>query len=438
MITDKTTRNDLNLFSQDGKASLFSVLDLTTTSQGSHALFDFFQKPFSQQKDIINMQQTISSLIDGMDKWPEKISNGTIMVVEKFLETPFAEIPEKISVLEAFFYRIFNPSDYSLLSYSVIHCTDLIVGMDEVMNLMEGLNSTSLLDEKRKEIEKNLPLSILDEIKKNPNPKEWSFQKTLRICKWMRFTHRRQIRELVRIHSQLDAWLSMAKSVRKYELTFPEWHSTDEPMIHVRGMRHLLLENPVEYDLKLDQKNNFLFLTGANMAGKSTFIKSLGVSVYLAHLGMGVPCSEMRLSIFDGILTNINIQDDITKGESYFYREVKRIKATAETVNDGKRWLILIDELFKGTNITDAMNCSIRIIQGLLRRKNALYVLSTHLYEISESLKNESGILFRYFETEIQNGEYTFSYRLCEGVSQDKLGMLILKKEGVLDLLQNK
>jgi len=303
---------------------------------------------------------------------------------------------------------------------------------------MKGLNSTSLLDEKRKEIEKNLPLSILDEIKKNPNPKEWSFQKTLRICKWMRFSHRRQIRELVKIHSQLDAWLSMAKSVRKYELTFPEWHSTDEPMIHVRGMRHLLLENPVEYDLELDQKNNFLFLTGANMAGKSTFIKSLGVSVYLAHLGMGVPCSEMRLSIFDGILTNINIQDDITKGESYFYREVKRIKATAETVNDGKRWLILIDELFKGTNITDAMNCSIRIIQGLLQRKNALYVLSTHLYEISESLKNESGILFRYFETEIQNGEYTFSYRLCEGVSQDKLGMLILKKEGVLDLLQNK
>jgi DNA mismatch repair ATPase MutS len=116
---------------------------------------------------------------------------------------------------------------------------------------------------------------------------------------------------------------------------------------------------------------------------------------------------------------------------------VKRIKSTVEIVNTEKKWLILIDELFKGTNITDAMNCSLEVIQGLLRRKNAVYVLSTHLYEISDSLKNEKGILFRYFEAEIKNDEYSFSYQLREGVSQDKLGMLILKKERVLDLLDN-
>jgi DNA mismatch repair ATPase MutS len=241
---------------------------------------------------------------------------------------------------------------------------------------------------------------------------------------------------LIQIHSQLDAWMSMAKAMRKFNLTFPEFIDSAQPLIQVNAMGHLLLEKPVRYDITLNQDHHFLFLTGANMAGKSTFIKSLGTAVYLAHLGMGVPCTAMKLSLFDGILTNINIQDDITKGESYFYQEVKRIKATVETVNDGKKWLILIDELFKGTNITDAMNCSLQVIRGLLRRRNAVYVLSTHLYEISESLQNESGILFRYFETKIKNDEYSFSYQLREGVSEDKLGMLILKKEGVLDMLK--
>jgi DNA mismatch repair ATPase MutS len=143
----------------------------------------------------------------------------------------------------------------------------------------------------------------------------------------------------------------------------------------------------------------------------------------------------MKLTLFDGILTNINIQDDLTKGESYFYQEVKRIKSTITTIDGGKKWLILIDELFKGTNMSDAINCSLLVIKGLLKRKNALYILSTHLYEISEELVGESGILFKFFETHVSQDQYEFSYRLLDGVSKDRLGLLILKKEGVVEML---
>jgi DNA mismatch repair ATPase MutS len=83
------------------------------------------------------------------------------------------------------------------------------------------------------------------------------------------------------------------------------------------------------------------------MAGKSTFIKSVGSAVFLAHLGMGVPAREMKLTIFDGLLTNINVVDNIAKGESFFFNEVQRIKNTIQKINDGKKWLVLIDELFK-------------------------------------------------------------------------------------------
>jgi DNA mismatch repair ATPase MutS len=113
----------------------------------------------------------------------------------------------------------------------------------------------------------------------------------------------------------------------------------------------------------MSKESNFIFLTGANMAGKSTFIKAVGCAVFLAHLGMGVPAQEMELSIFDGLLSNINVVDNIIKGESYFFNEVQRIRNTILKINDKGKWLVLIDELFKGTNVQDAMKCSSTVIK---------------------------------------------------------------------------
>lgn len=171
------------------------------------------------------------------------------------------------------------------------------------------------------------------------------------------------------------------------------------------------------------------------MAGKSTFIKAVGICVYLAHIGMGVPAQNMQLSLFNGLLSNINVVDNIAKGESYFFNEVKRIKNTIEKISDGKSWLILIDELFKGTNVQDAMKCSTTVIEGLHKMPNALFILSTHLYEIGEQLQQYSNIDFRFFETSVANNELVFSYQLKKGISNDRLGYLILKREGVVELL---
>jgi DNA mismatch repair ATPase MutS len=207
--------------------------------------------------------------------------------------------------------------------------------------------------------------------------------------------------------------------------------------IEATSLKHILLENAVSYDITMNKDSNFIFLTGANMAGKSTLIKAVGLAVYLAHIGMGVPAKEMKLSLFEGILSNINIEDNITKGESYFFNEVKRIKETIQKIDDGRNWLVLIDELFKGTNIQDAMKCSLAVIRGLVHIKNCLFILSTHLYEIGEDLKDLTTIDFRYFETILKDDELHFSYQLKEGISQDRMGYLILQKEGVTSLLEN-
>ena len=105
----------------------------------------------------------------------------------------------------------------------------------------------------------------------------------------------------------------------------------------------------------------------------------------------------MKLTLFDGLLSNINVVDNIAKGESFFFNEVQRIKNTIEKINNGKKWLVLIDELFKGTNVQDAMKCSLTVIKGLIKIKNSLFILSTHLYEIGEELKHYPNISFPIF-----------------------------------------
>jgi DNA mismatch repair protein MutS len=219
-------------------------------------------------------------------------------------------------------------------------------------------------------------------------------------------------------------------------LKFPEFLEQEEPYFEAQGLYHVLLPTPVAYNLSLQRNANFLFLTGANMAGKSTLIKAVGSSVFLAHIGMGVPAREMRLSLFDGLLTNINVSDNIAKGESYFFNEVQRIKNTIYKINDGKKWLVLIDELFKGTNVQDAMKCSLTVIKGLIKIKNSLFILSTHLYEIGEELKKFPNISFKYFETNVMDDQLEFSYQLRDGISNDRIGYVILRREKVVEMLE--
>jgi DNA mismatch repair ATPase MutS len=251
------------------------------------------------------------------------------------------------------------------------------------------------------------------------------------------YSFKQQALELVDIFQKLDAYYSMAMAVKKHNFCFPDIQKTDYPFIEGTGLKHILVPKAISYNIQLNPQANFQFLTGANMAGKSTYIKAVGIAAYLAHVGMGVPAGSLKLSLLDGLLSNINVEDNITKGESYFFNEVQRIRKTITKIDDGRNWLILIDELFKGTNVQDAMKCSTVVIEGLRKMKNTLFILSTHLYEIGEGLRQYSNIRFDYFETRIESGQLIFSYNLKEGISNDRLGYLILQREGVIRMLEN-
>jgi DNA mismatch repair ATPase MutS len=115
------------------------------------------------------------------------------------------------------------------------------------------------------------------------------------------------------------------------------------------------------------------------------------------------------------------------------------MKLTAQKLSRNRYHLVLMDELFKGTNVHDAYECSRAVVDGLLQQSDNLMALSTHLNELSENMKDEPNVWFRYCYTHItSDGQYQFTYQLKEGVSKDRIGYLVLKNEGVLDLLGKK
>lgn len=436
MDIDKTTLDDLSVFRNAEESSVLDKLDLCSTTHGSEQLRINFSTALKTPEAVIAIQQTIKLILQRQGQWPVQISNGTVMVVEKFFDSNTSIIPSNPSSLQAYMYKLLHGPDYALVSYSAKHCFDFIKGFQQLLNLFSADEQPAPLKKLLGKVQQAISKPQFDMVSKNKDSASLTRAQLLHFAHFIRYKYKHHMLDLVLLYAQLDAWYGMAQAVQKYRLVFPQFVQQPEPVLEATGLYHLLVQQPVAYDVLLDKKTNFIFLTGANMAGKSTFIKSVGISVFLAHIGMGVPATEMRLSFFDGMLSNINVVDNIARGESYFYNEVKRIKSTIAKINNGNKWLILIDELFKGTNVQDAMKCSSTVIEGLLKIKNSLFILSTHLYEIGEDLKTHPNISFKYFETSVTEEQLTFSYQLKEGISNDRLGYLILKREGVVDMLE--
>ena len=436
MRTDATTLQDISVFHSNENDSLFHRLDFTITHGGREQLRRLFKQPHHTLESILETQALLNSLTKQVDRWPREITNGTLLVVEKFLDYPLDPIDPQPYSLTNIFYRWLHAGDYAMIRFSVSHMADLCRGLLAIYSLVDPLQEMKGIRGLHQRLQKLLEKKPIQALAQRDRNQKFTGRELLYFGGEIRGPHKNDLLEGIQIYYQFDAWYSMAKAMSVYSLQFPQFVESTSPLLEAKGLYHLLVSSPMPYDITLNAEEHFMFLTGANMAGKSTLIKALGAAVYLAHLGMGVPAASMRLSLFDGIISNGQVADNIARGESYFFNEVQRIRHTIETILDQKKWLVLMDEIFKGTNVQDAMKCSLTVIEGLLKQTNSLFILSTHLYEMADSLKEKKGLSFRYFETNIQNGELQFSYQLKKGVSNDRIGYLILTREKVVALLE--
>lgn len=436
MQVDKITLQDIGLFDNEDHIGLASHLNFCKSNGGEIYLNQFLHHPLSILPVIQQRQQALKAFIGCMEQMEQmKITNGTCLIIEKFFETSFKNIPVQISLPGAYWYQFWNKADYSLIKYSVEHLVLFVQNLMDFIHLFEKEENNPVIETLVQKINKLLrhhDLVYLKEKQKISSP-----QDILSLGHFFLYRYKNNTSTLLEYFYELDALYSLAKAHQTYHFQFPNWIDDTQPYLEVEKAVHPLVKNAIGNDLSLSPDKNFLFLTGANMAGKSTFIKTIGIVVYLSHIGMGAPAKKITLTVMDGLITNLNIADNVVKGESYFYNEVQRIKNTVLKINDGKKNCVLIDELFKGTNILDAMKCSTKVIEGLQKLRSSIYILSTHLYEISENLKQHDNIQFSYFETQVKDKELHFQYHLTPGISQDRIGYLILEREGVVKLLED-
>lgn len=434
MQIDKTSLQDLSVFHPDEEQSVFHFLNRTQTNEGRAYLQWWLGHPPARLQQVKQIQAQLQFLGSIAAAWPLQPTNGSFLVLDKFFETYVEAYPQPVNAFSALLYTLLHPADHSLTRFSVKHTMDLVKGFDEIARLLENAPTETGFPAVGQRIHHLLKADWIREMV-HASVEQVTNVEWLYWGKQIKTHFKQSAEELTQLYGQLDAQMAVAKGGLERGFHFPQWAESAQPHVSIQGLYHCLLKDPVTYDVHLGPGSNFMFLTGANMGGKSTFIRSFGLAVYLAHLGMPVPAQQYKGSFLHGLISNIQVSDNLVQGESFFFNEVQRIKKTVEQVSDGQAWLVLIDELFKGTNQEDAVRCSTEVIKGLRKCQQSLFVLSTHLYEIGPPLAQYPNVQFRYFETALQSGQLQFTYRLKEGISQDRLGYLILEREGVVKLL---
>lgn len=226
-----------------------------------------------------------------------------------------------------------------------------------------------------------------------------------------------------------EAYYSMARAHICHNFCFPEFAGE---RFEVTGIFHPLLKEPVKNTITNSQ--HVVLLTGPNMSGKSTFLKSVGLCVYLAHVGLGVPAAACVMPFFDTICVAIHLKDDIKSGYSHFLSEIKTLKQVVSDAASNKRCFAVFDELFRGTNLEDALEIGTTTIRGLTRYRHSQFFISTHLHQLKERLPQQH-ISTYYVDTHIKNNQPVFTYQLKTGWSEVKIGQLLFEQEGLNQLL---
>lgn len=236
----------------------------------------------------------------------------------------------------------------------------------------------------------------------------------------------------------LDVYMAVANVAKERGFVFAKAHPNDKNTLVMKGAFHPFLTNPVGNTITVDENSNVIFLTGANMAGKSTFMKSFGITVFLAHVGFPVPAKEMEFSVQNGMFTTINLPDNLSMGYSHFYAEVLRVKKVAQQVRQTQHLIVVFDELFRGTNVKDAYDATVAVTEAFAGIRNCTFIISTHIIEAGEVLKERcDNINFVYLPTKMEGSKPVYTYTLAPGITDDRHGMMIVNNEHIIEIIKN-
>ncbi|WP_242347757.1 MutS-related protein [Mucispirillum schaedleri] len=465
---------DLDIFE---KGALYHSINRCTTADGEELLQQLLLNPKRSSEDIIKMQDSVKEMMPlrEVSHNISSISYKNPVSLDNFIKTVSRDItpPKKIAVI-----YVYISASATILSFIAYGC-GLIPSFIPIGLFIYQFTTASLFAKKTNDEYSKLNkannaakiyLLISETIKDN------NFQsEMLKSIKDDMCAVSSKIKELQKINSEFDqrnsglyylisnglflrdiilsykinkwikeniynipvwnkaaAYIDVINSISVFgynnsDFIFPVINSST--IIKAENMSHPLIDSlkRVGNNIEINKTHKFLIITGANMAGKSTFIRSIGVNLILASMGAPVCASSFEFSSVD-IFSSMRTSDKLMDSSSYFHAELQRLKLLKEKAEKSEKMLVLLDEILKGTNSQDKLQGSKLVLLKFIKL-NITGILATHdtaLGSLSEEyIENFENYFFDFDVDEI--GEMHFDYKLKKGVSNNMNASILLK-----------
>ena len=477
---------DLDIF---GKNSLFQSINRTSTPAGRTILADWFEKPLQEAEMIRIRQQAICELSQKSDFRHHFQVSGLIDAGKYSDDLEMEEFVNQENTIQSHrFWKMmlgFVPSIWivaiTLTIFSTIpmsffiglYILTLIIGESKAKKInrlqsesgkkiailqaysvlmesveKESFQSSQLIDLQSVFIQNKEKAStrfkqltqLVNELEQRANLVVhlilnplllWDIRKTLQLDDWKR-KNGKNLLLWIQTLGQCDAYNSLATFAFNHpNFVYPE---LTENYFEMQGKQlgHPLMNRKkcVRNDVSIEKQPFYLIITGANMAGKSTYLRVIGVNFVLACIGAPVCAQSMKLFPAQ-LVTSLRTSDSLHDNESYFFSELKRLKMIIDRLHSGEHLFIALDEILKGTNSIDKQKGSLALVKQLIRLQSC-GVIATHdlllgslIDEFPEHIRN-----FR-FEADIHNDELSFSYQMREGVAQNMNASFLMGKMGI-------
>lgn len=475
---------DLDVF---GKHSLFQTLNRTATFMGSEKLASSLLSP-SSAKEILHKQEAIKEL-DKKVEWRQETlalarvnpdSAESYEKLTKWLQSSSAKVPGALNVAS---YLLPALTFASLIIYFL---TPMVI-FGNLGLLLILLNLMLLATQVKKIMKENISSGEIDKILKQYGlilekieNEEFQSEKLKALQEQLQFSGQKvsqKIHQLSLLFNRMDhiqnayagpvfnglvlfhihvlrglykwrtdcrdhvtEWLgvigefeALSSFANLYhnnpDYTFPTLNDKKELSFENLGHPMIGGDSRVSNDVSFNP-NGFFILTGSNMSGKSTFLRTLGINMILANTGAPVCATSASVQPLP-ILVSMRLSDSLSDSESYFFAEVKRLKEIMDAL-DADQCFVLLDEILRGTNSDDKRSGTIEVIRKMVA-KNAIGAIATHDLEVCNTTDEYPDILInKRFEVEIINDELAFDYKLRDGICQNKSATFLMEKMGVI------
>ena len=431
---DKQTIRDLELFPEKrNDKSILSVYNRTATIGGRELLYEVFSSPVNNLDFLQNRQKEINFFVNNDCFF--KFNSGQLDYIEWYLRNQRAPLKDNIidATVDSVRNKLKPDSDYRTISEGILHIVRLLNKLELFIEEARLFPIPSTLDKDLEKIDNFIDSKSLKKVMSQSD--DLGFTQINKLDYFFRVSHKILFREVLDAVYKIDILQTLCQLIRKDGFTLPNYCADAKSRFEVIDAIHPLLTDPISNSFTFDHDSNLCFITGPNMSGKSTFLKTMGVMLYLAHIGFPVPAKKLTTSLFDGLFTTINLTDNLNLGYSHFYSEVKRVKDLVIKMNSERNLFIIFDELFRGTNVKDAYDASLMIISALAKIRDNFFFISTHILEVAENLVDKDSIIFKCFESELIDGQPVYDFKLKEGISKERIGLLIIKNESIMEIL---